>query len=35
MGKYRTYPVINGLSDYDAQMLELHVGNIKKKHKKN
>jgi len=32
--KYTTCPVVNGLSDHDAQMLELHVGNLKKnKHK--
>jgi len=31
---YTTCPVVNGLSDHDAQMLELHVGNLKKnKHK--
>ena len=27
--------MVNGLSDHDAQMLELHVGNLKKnKHKR-
>ena len=35
LGKFSTSPVVNGLSDHDAQMLELQVGNLKKsKHKK-
>ena len=36
LGKYTVCPVVNGLSDHDAQMLELHVGNLnnnKLKHK--
>ena len=34
MRKCTTCPVVSGLSDDDAQMLELHVGNLKKnKHK--
>jgi hypothetical protein len=36
LGMYTTYLVANGLSDHDAQLLELHVGNIinnKNKHK--
>jgi hypothetical protein len=29
LGRYSTFPVVNGLSDHDAQMLELQVGNLK------
>jgi len=34
MGKYKLYPLINGLSDHDAQMLILNNGPKKKKKKR-
>jgi hypothetical protein len=29
LGTYSTFPVVNGLSDHDAQRLELQVKNVK------
>jgi len=35
LGTYTTHPMVNGLSDHDAQLLELNVGNLKNNKNKN
>ena len=35
LGTYTTYPMVNGLSDHDAQLLELNVGNSRNNKNKN